>query len=50
MINLLIDENGGHGYLEHASIGNKVLHVFRADNKDNENSWDTEKLIEVKDK
>ena len=46
----LIDENGGHGYIDHAHIGNKVVHVFRADNKDNENSWDNEKLIEVKDK
>ena len=28
------DENGGHGYVEHASIGNKIVHVFYAD--DNE--------------
>ena len=50
MSNSLIDENDGHGYIEHASIGNKVVHVFRAYNKDNENSWDNKKLIEVKDK
>lgn len=28
------DENGGHGYVEHASIGNAIVHVFYAD--DNE--------------
>ena len=28
------DENGGHGHVEHASIGNKIVHVFYAD--DNE--------------
>ena len=28
------DENGGHGYVEHAAIGNKIVHVFYAD--DNE--------------
>lgn len=28
------DENGGHGYVEHAAFGNKILHVFYAD--DNE--------------
>ena len=50
MSKLLIDENGGHGYIDYASIGNKVVHVFRVYNKDNENSWDNEKLIEVKDK
>lgn len=25
------DENGGHGYVEHASIGNAIVHVFYAD-------------------
>lgn len=28
------DENGGHGYVEHTSIGNAIVHVFYAD--DNE--------------
>lgn len=28
------DENGGHGYVEHASIRNAIVHVFYAD--DNE--------------
>lgn len=28
------DKNGGHGYVEHASIGNAIVHVFYAD--DNE--------------
>ncbi|WP_312399520.1 hypothetical protein [Leuconostoc lactis] len=28
------DENGGHGYVEHAAFGNKIVHVFYAD--DNE--------------
>ena len=28
------DENGGHGYVEHASIGNKIIHVFYADDYD----------------
>ena len=26
------DENDGHGYVEHAAIGNKIVHVFYADN------------------
>ena len=25
------DENCGHGYVEHASIGNAIVHVFYAD-------------------
>lgn len=25
------DENGGHGYVEHASIGNKIVHAFYSD-------------------
>ena len=25
------DENGGHGYIEHGSIGNAIVHVFYAD-------------------
>ena len=33
-VTTLEDENGGHGYVEHASIGNKLVHVFYAD--DNE--------------
>lgn len=28
------DENGGHGYVEHAAFGNAIVHVFYAD--DNE--------------
>ncbi len=28
------DENGGHGYVEHAFIGGAIVHVFYAD--DNE--------------
>lgn len=28
------DENGGHGYIEHAAIGNAIVHVFYADNKE----------------
>ena len=28
------DENGGHGYIEHASIGNAIVHVFYADDYD----------------
>lgn len=28
------DENGGHGYVEHASIGNAIVHVFYADDKE----------------
>lgn len=28
------DENGGHGYVEHASIGNAIVHVFYADNNE----------------
>ena len=30
------DENGGHGYVEHAFIGGAIVHVFYAD--DNEGS------------
>ena len=30
------DENGGHGYVEHASIGNAIVHVFYADDKEEE--------------
>lgn len=30
------DENSGHGYVEHASIGNKIVHVFYADDKEEE--------------
>lgn len=29
-----LDENGGHGYVEHASIGNAIVHVFYADDKE----------------
>lgn len=25
------DENGGHGHVEHAAIGNAIVHVFYAD-------------------
>lgn len=25
------DENGGHGYVEHAAIGNAIVHVFYGD-------------------
>lgn len=25
------DENGSHGYVEHAAIGNAIVHVFYAD-------------------
>ncbi|ADP69207.1 hypothetical protein KMD26_gp23 [Leuconostoc phage phiMH1] len=35
------DENGGHGYVEHASIGNKIVHVFYAD--DNEGCENNDK-------
>lgn len=28
------DENGGHGYIEHASIGSAIVHVFYADDKE----------------
>lgn len=28
------DKNGGHGYVEHAAIGNKIVHVFYADNNE----------------
>lgn len=28
------DENGGHGYVEHASIGGAIVHVFYADDKE----------------
>lgn len=28
------DENGGHGYVEHAAIGNAIVHVFYADDSD----------------
>lgn len=28
------DENGGHFYVEHGSIGNKIVHVFYADDKE----------------
>lgn len=34
------DENGGHGYVEHAAIGNKIVHVFYAD--DNERGEDND--------
>ena len=34
------DENGGHGYIEHAAIGNKVIHVFRADDNDGDKADD----------
>ena len=30
------DENGGHGYVEHASIGNAIVHVFYTDDKEEE--------------
>ena len=33
-IEVMANENGGHGYVEHASIGNAIVHVFYAD--DNE--------------
>lgn len=33
-VTTLEDENGGHGYIEHAAIGNAIVHVFYAD--DNE--------------
>ena len=35
-------ENGGHGYIEHASIGNKIVHVFYAD--ENTMTWETKGL------
>ena len=28
------DENGGHGHVEHAAIGNAIVHVFYADDKE----------------
>ena len=28
------DENGGHGYIEHAAFGNAIVHVFYADDSD----------------
>ena len=31
---LTIGENGGHGYVEHAAIGNAIVHVFYADDYD----------------
>ena len=34
------DENGGHGYVEHAAFGNKIVHVFYAD--DNERGEDND--------
>lgn len=35
------DENGGHGYVEHAAIGSAVVHVFYAD--DNEGCENNDK-------
>ena len=35
-----VDENGGHGYVEHASIGSAIVHVFYAD--DNERGGNNE--------
>lgn len=35
------DENGGRGYVEHASIGGAIVHVFYAD--DNERCEEDEK-------
>ena len=35
------DENGGHGYVEHAFIGGAIVHVFYAD--DNEGCGADEK-------
>lgn len=32
------DENGGHGYVEHASIGGAIVHVFYADDYDERES------------
>lgn len=29
-----LDENGRHGHVEHASIGNAIIHVFYADDKE----------------
>lgn len=35
------DEDGSHGYVEHASIGNAIVHVFYAD--DNEGCENNDK-------
>jgi len=40
-VTTLEDENGGHGYVEHASIGNAIVHVFYSD--DNEECEEDEK-------
>ena len=32
------DENGGHGHVEHAAVGNAIVHVFYADDKEYTNN------------
>ena len=34
MDNEYYDENGGHGYVEHAAIGNAIVHVFYANEEE----------------
>lgn len=40
-VTTLEDENGGHGYIEHAAIGNAIVHVFYAD----DNEEDEKRLL-----
>lgn len=40
------DENGGHGYVEHGSIGGAIVHVFYADdNEEHEDDCNLESVM-----